>query len=77
MPIRPQMLGHLGFQNLIQHRFNQLFHSFAIILHKVLQMFGIQGNVEFGHRFLQVENGLFRQRPFSGKTVAFFNFEPI
>jgi len=31
MTIRPKMIDHLGFQNLVQYRFDQLFHSFAII----------------------------------------------
>ena len=47
------------------------FQSFSFIGQKVVQMFGMQGNVEFGHRFLQVENALFRQRPFSGRSRAF------
>ncbi len=45
MTIRPQMLGHLGFQNLVQYRFDQLFHSFAIIGQKIWQKIRIQGNV--------------------------------
>ena len=35
MTIRPQMIGHLGFQNLVQHRFDQILQSFSFIGQKI------------------------------------------
>ena len=49
MIIRPQMIGHLGFQNLVQHRIDQLFHSFSITGQKFWQKVRIQGSVTVGH----------------------------
>ncbi len=42
MTIRPRMIDHLVFRNLVQHRFEQLFHSFAFIGQKIGQQIRIR-----------------------------------
>jgi hypothetical protein len=65
------MVRHLGLQNLVQDAFHQFLETVSLIGQKVWQMIGIHGNVEVGHRFLRLENRLFAQRPFSGRSLAF------
>jgi hypothetical protein len=63
--------NHLGFQKLIENRFHQLLESGSSLTQKIWQEVRTQGKVKFGHRVLIVENRLFAQRLFSGRSMAF------
>ena len=62
-----------GLPKPIQHRLDQIFQSFSFIGQKGLEMFGIQRNVEFSHRFFQVEIRFVSATTILRKVNGFFN----